>query len=88
MDFRISPELEKELKRIKTRDFHLLQQIQKQLTIFKLNHKHPSLRLHKLSGNLKNLWSISIDRNIRMLFFMEREEAYFFDIGTHDQVYR
>ncbi|KKS74497.1 hypothetical protein A3J20_07190 [Candidatus Gottesmanbacteria bacterium RIFCSPLOWO2_02_FULL_42_29] len=88
MDFRISSDLEKELKRIKTRDFHLLQQIQKQLLLFKQDHTHPSLRIHKLSGNLKNLWSISIDRNIRMLFIIDDEEALFFDIGTHNQVYR
>jgi len=88
MDFRISPDLEKELKKIKTRNLHLLEQIQKQLTLFKQNHKHPSLRLHKLTGNLNNFWSISIDRKIRMLFVLDDEEAYFFDIGTHDDVYR
>lgn len=88
MDFHISADLEKELKRVKARDRRTIGQIQKQLTLFQKNHNHPSLRLHKLTGTLKNLWSISVDRNIRMLFIILDNEAYFFDIGTHDQVYR
>lgn len=88
MDFYISPDLNKELKRIKSRDRKLIQKTEKQLVLFRQNHLHPSLRLHKLSGNLNNIWSISIDKNIRMLFILVEKEAYFFDIGTHDQVYR
>lgn len=88
MNIHISPDLEKELKRIKSRDIKLFKQIQKQITLFTQNQKHPSLRLNKLTGNMKNLWSISIDRNIRMLFIILEDEIYFFDIRTHDQVYR
>jgi len=87
MDFRIPPDLDNKLKKIKKSDKQLILKIQRQLELFQLNHRHPSLRLHKLTGNLQNIWSISIDRNIRMLFIHDNE-AYFFDIGTHDQVYR
>lgn len=88
MDFQISLELHKELRKIKLKDKSLTQKIEKQLTFFQKNHLHPSLRIHKLSGNLENIWSISIDNNIRVLFLLEEDGAYFFDIGTHDQVYR
>lgn len=88
MDFEISPGLQKELKKIKSHDKKLTEKIIKQLELFQKNHLHPSLRVHKLTGNLENIWSISIDRNIRILYFLNEEVAYFFDIGTHDQVYK
>lgn len=88
MDFAISPDLDKELKRIKAHDKQLAQKIEKQLTLFQISHFHPSLRTHKLTGNLNNIWSMSIDKNIRMLYILGDDGAYFFDIGTHDQVYQ
>lgn len=88
MDFEISPGLQKELKKIKSHDKKLTEKIIKQLELFQQNHFHPSLRVHKLTGNLDNIWSISIDRSIRMLYFFNEDCAYFFDIGTHDQVYK
>ena len=88
MNFEISPDLDKELRRIKSKDKQLAQKIEKQLKLFQQNHQHPSLRTHKLSGNLDNMWSISIDKNLRMLFFLDSSGAYFFELGTHDQVYK
>lgn len=88
MQIRISDDLAKELAKIKKKDRQLAEQVHKQLEIFSLNPQHPSLRLHKLKGELKNLWSISITKNIRMVYQQERDEAYFVDIGTHDQVYK
>lgn len=88
MDFWISPDLDKQLRKIKSRNKNLIRKVEKQLLLFKENHRHPSLRLHKLSGNMENIWSISIDKKIRMLFIQEGDEAYFFDIGTHRQVYQ
>lgn len=87
MDFEISPELNQRLKQINAKDKKLIKKIEKQLIIFGQNHLHPSLRIHKLSGNLKNYWSISIDKNYRMLFILDKSSAYFFDLGTHDEVY-
>jgi addiction module RelE/StbE family toxin len=48
----------------------------------------PSLKTHKLSGKLKDLWSFSIDYDERIVFyFIEDEKAVFVDIGSHDEVY-
>jgi mRNA-degrading endonuclease YafQ of YafQ-DinJ toxin-antitoxin module len=48
----------------------------------------PSLKTHKLSGKLKELWSFSVDYDERVLFyFTEDEKAVFVDIGNHDEVY-
>lgn len=59
--------------------------ISKQLDLFRKNHLHPSLRFHKLSG--QNIYSVSIDKSIRMLLKLEDQIAYFIEIGTHDEVY-
>lgn len=94
MRIKLSPDVVKDLKKIKQRDVTLAGRIEKQLTLFKQNQKHPSLRTHKLTGSLGNRWSISITRSIRMVYVvMEREAgeekiAYFVAIGTHKQVYR
>ena len=67
----------------------LVKKIEKQLKIFSSNHLHPSLRTHKLAGNMSNSWSISIDRSIRMIYTLLPDGyAYFYIIGTHDEVYR
>lgn len=45
---------------------------------------HPSLRLHKLHGKLKGLWSISIDRRHRIVFeYMKKDVIVFHSIGQH-----
>jgi len=46
------------------------------------------LRTHKLSGNLKDLWSFSVEYDIRVVFyFITEKKVVFVDIGTHDEVY-
>ncbi len=42
----------------------------------------------KLSGRLKNLWSFSIESDLRVIFQMLKENRIIFvDVGTHDEVY-
>ncbi len=53
----------------------------------------PSLRTHKLQGDLANIWSCSIDYSYRILFEFihnpeEQEEAILLlNLGSHDEVY-
>ena len=51
---------------------------------------HPSLRLHKLSGKLDMLHSVSIDMQYRITieFYIEEEKIIPVNIGTHDVAYR
>ena len=89
MNIKFSPLVLKELQKIKRRDKKLSERIQKQLLLFISNHKHSSLRVHKLSGSMNNLWSISITMSIRMVYkLLAEDKAYFTDIGTHDEVYK
>jgi mRNA-degrading endonuclease YafQ of YafQ-DinJ toxin-antitoxin module len=58
------------------------------LETFRNNPFDQSLRTHKLSGRLKDLWSFSIEYDLRIVFsFLEGERALFIDIGTHEEVY-
>lgn len=88
MTIRLSDEVVEKLKKIEKKDKKLTLGIEKQLVLFSQNPKHPSLRLHKLTGELQNLWSISITEGIRMVYLQKQDEAHFTDLGTHDELYR
>lgn len=88
MDFSLSTEVANKLKKIKQKHPLLFKKVQKQLKTFKENIQHPSLRTHKLKGKLSNTWSISIESNVRLIYTIKNNEAIFFKIGSHDEVYR
>ncbi len=55
---------------------------------FTLDPFDPSLKTHKLSGKLKELWSFSVAYDARVLFYFTKDDkAVFVDIGSHDEVY-
>lgn len=53
------------------------------------NPYHPSLRLHKLTGNMGEYYSISLNLQYRVIidFIIKEDEIIPIDIGTHDKVY-
>ena len=62
----------------------------KVLLLLEADPFHPSLRLHKLSGKLDMLHSVSIDMQYRVTieFYIEEEKIIPVNIGTHDGVYK
>lgn len=84
---KLSPDVYKKVRTIQSKDTKFFKKIQKQLKLFKENPRHKSLRLHKVTREVKNSWSISIDKGFRMIY-TEDGFIYFFEIGTHDEVYR
>ena len=89
MKTKISPFVQKKIINIQRKDKKLANRIEKQILLFEENPKHPSLRVHKLSGNRENMWSISITMSIRMVYLLlEDDQALFIEIGTHEQVYK
>lgn len=89
MHIQLSSDLIEELKKRKQKDKQLIVKVEKQLALFAANPKHPSLRTHKLTGNLDQRFSISVDKSIRMVYIiLERDSAYFIALGTHDQIYK
>ena len=88
MDAKFSRLVQEEIIKIRQRDKKLAIRIEKQILLFEENSKHPSLRTHKLSGKLQEMWTISITMNIRMAYILlDQNTALFVKIGTHDQVY-
>jgi addiction module RelE/StbE family toxin len=56
--------------------------------LFKRTPFDPKLRTHKLSGKLKDLWSFSVEYDLRVIFsFVGQSQAIFVDIGSHKEVY-
>ena len=52
--------------------------------VFRENVFHPSLKTHKLTGNLQGFWSFSIDYKYRIIFeFADEKIIYFHSVGTH-----
>lgn len=62
----------------------------KTVTLLSQDPRHNSLRLHKLRGGKKELYSVSINMQYRitMEFYITEYEIVLIDIGTHDSVYR
>ena len=88
MQLIFTSDVKNKLRKIKSKTPKLSEKIHKKLILFLNNPQHPSLRNHKLKGNLKNAWSISIEKDLRMLYYFDEIGIIFFDIGTHDEVYR
>ena len=92
MEFDISLGCQKALGRIKRKDTKLFQMIAQKLLQFSKNPQHSSLRLHKLQGELRGTWSISITHSTRMVFYyrevMGEKRATFISVGTHKEVYK
>jgi addiction module RelE/StbE family toxin len=75
-------------KRIKSKDIE--SEFWEKLELFINDPFDTKLKTHKLSGKLKDLWSFSIDYNLRVVFFFTKDKpkkAVLVDIGTHDEVY-
>lgn len=75
-------------KRIK--DTYIEQLFWDRLEVFINNPFESKLKTHRLSGKLKELWSFSLDYNLRVVFYFTKDKpkkAVLLDIGTHDEVY-
>jgi len=67
----------------------IFSQYEKTLKLLELNPFHPSLRLHKLKGKLKELYSVSINISYRIYidFIIDEDKIILIDIGKHEDVY-
>jgi len=67
----------------------LLSQYEKTLKLLEIDPKHPSLKIHRLKGKLKDLYSIFINISYRITleFFVTQKEIILVNVGHHDEVY-
>ncbi|MCT0253810.1 MULTISPECIES: type II toxin-antitoxin system mRNA interferase toxin, RelE/StbE family [unclassified Synechocystis] len=88
-----SPKSLRSFKRLIRKNPNLRPMIEQVLHQLATDPFHPSLRTHKLKGELANVWSCSIDYNYRLLFefvnnLEDNEEAILLlNLGSHDEVY-
>ncbi len=58
--------------------------IDEKVDVFINNPFEKSLKMHKLSGQLSDYWSFSINYHLRVMFYFVQEDIVnFVDIGTH-----
>jgi len=66
----------------------LQEEIIERVELLKDPHNHERLKVHKLSGKLKGVWSFSVNYRIRITFAKPRKNVVVLEtIGTHDEVY-
>ena len=80
---------EKRIRKFIKKRPELLSQYEKTIRLLEVNPHHPSLRLHKLSGKLSNLHSVSINISYRITLelIITEKEIIPIEIGSHDEVY-
>jgi len=79
----------KRVKKFLKKHPQIFSKYKKTIFFLETNPYHPSLRLHKLQGNLNEYHSISIDMDYRIIidFIIVNDEIILIDIGSHDEVY-
>jgi addiction module RelE/StbE family toxin len=88
-----SPTFIRTFKRLVRKNPELRTQIEQVLQQLAEDPFYPSLRSHKLKGDLSGIWSCSIDYSNRILFkFVNNsdsgdEEIFLLTLGSHDDVY-
>ncbi|MBD2231681.1 type II toxin-antitoxin system YafQ family toxin [Phormidium tenue] len=88
-----TPRSQRAFKRLVKRNPQLKQTIRQTLELLVRDPFEPSLRTHKLSGSLEDVWSCSIDYKLRILFeFVDDPEMHeqailLLNLGSHDEVY-
>ncbi len=87
MNVYVSPAFVKARKKLVKKNLQLQEIIKAKIQLFLENPKHPSLRLHKLTGKSDEEWSISFTSSLRMLFYYLEDGIMLTDIGAHDEVY-
>jgi len=80
---------EKKLKTFKSKYPELKEKYIKTIKMLQVNPSHPSLRLHKLKGNLSDLYSVSLNMKYRILldFIIKENQVILIDIGDHDGLF-
>lgn len=76
------------IRTVRKIDADLQAEIVEKIELLKDSDSHKRLKVHKLTGNLKGIWSFSVNYRIRITFSKQRKSVFVLEtIGTHDEVY-
>ncbi|KOR31812.1 plasmid stabilization protein [Achromatium sp. WMS3] len=88
MKVAFSPAFERSFRKRLKHNSKIQNKFWKKLECFIQDPFDPQLKTHKLTGQLKELWSFSIELDIRVVFyFVDEFSVVLVDIGSHDEVY-
>jgi addiction module RelE/StbE family toxin len=87
--FKVSRNFEKKLKKFIKKNPEFKTILKEKLQILQENPFDPRLRTHKLSGNLKDYYSIWLTYEYRIVvkIYLKEKLIEFYATGTHDEVY-
>ncbi len=80
-------------KKLSRRKPALFKELDRALAQIEIDPHHPSLRTHKLSGEMAGSWACSAGYDFRIIFEFVRNpatkegEIHLLSVGTHDEVY-
>lgn len=76
------------VRRYKTLDKDLCDEIYEKINLLKDQSNHSQLKVHKLKGKLSNYYSFSVNYKIRIVFqYLSKDEIVLLTVGDHD-IYR
>lgn len=81
------PHFKRSYKKRIFHDNNLRKKTDERLRLFQQNPSLPLLGDHSLTGDMKGFRSFSITGDIRVIYYISDQIAYFVDISTHNQVY-
>ena len=75
----------RDLEQLEKKNERLKEAIGKTMGRLQGDPNHPSLRLHKLSG--QSVYSVSVTMSVRMIIALRGDDIHLLRIGTHEDVY-
>jgi len=84
MEIKFNPSFRKRYKKLNTK---IKKAFHRRLELFIQDPSQSLLRDHPLVGKLQGYRAFSITGDIRVVYYIFEDTAYFVDIGTHNQVY-
>ena len=86
LDFELRPNFRRLYKKRIGNNVALHKRVGERIEIFRNNRAFPTLHDHALKGTKEGLRSFSVTGDIRIIYYIQNNTAYFVDIGTHNQV--
>ena len=85
MNVYFSTKFVKKTRSLTNKDRSLKNSLDKQISLFKKDPSHPSLRFHKLKGKRSRQIAIWIRGDLRALCTKDGDGYLFIDLVTHDE---
>jgi addiction module RelE/StbE family toxin len=62
-------------------------QTEKRTALYMKDRFHPLLRMHALRGEYEGCFSINVNADVRVIFYLDGDTIHLLRVGTHAQLY-